>query len=494
MKKGLYIIYFESIFRAAVGFVVAYLVINYFSEQDYGIYKFLMSVAATFAIFFPFGLNATAVRYIPEKLVKNQYQEINYLIVVSLAIQLLLVGMSVAFLYYAYEFEFIAEELQKVEFFYFACYVALSFFGIYLGNSLLVAFSKRVLLTYIRLLLFVVQLILIALAIDNQVSLNEFIKYLVYLKAIESLFFIAAISVVYVRCIPDHRFRRFQMREVVGYSMNNYGFSWVNYLRDNAATIIVVGYLFSFTEVAYYSVALIIPNLVRAFTPSKVFGGFLMPEFVKGYTQDGDRDSVLHGASFLMKLNWIFLLSAIVYSVFLYEFVVGSFFGEQYAEKSYHIALFLFFNIIALAYLDLNIIAANTFKRSDLVFKLNILSISNIVFLFLFSEFGTYGIGLANLLSTLAVIISFHFVFKALYKKGVDLTFDELVKLALFGASLIIVSIGLVQLSVYVYMICYPVAVLLLLRVLGHSGYFSSDQVELILATFPKVDVLLRAK
>ena len=490
--KEFVIIYVERIIQVLVGFVITYLIVNYFNANDYGVYKYVLSLSAMFVLLVLLGFNATNVRYIPAFLLHNDYAKINYQVLLFTVIQFVLVVATLSVLYYLINSELI-DISDGIATSYLFLFFVFNYLKAYFGESLLVAFSKRLLLTYIRIFLYFVQLSLICFAVVEESNIQEFVFYLMIISGVE--FFLLGLGAlsVYVKQLPDATVEKFDLKNQFSYSFNNYGFSWVNFLRDNAATVIVVSYLYSYTEVAYYSVALIIPNIVRSFSPSKVFSGLVMPEFVKRYSLSGDEAVVFDGLGFLSKINLLFLVPAILYSCFLYTFIVESFFGLDYAVNSFSLSLFLFINILFLSYLDINLLAANIFERSNLVLNINLLSVSNILLLFLLSDVGRESIGFSNLASTFLTVIGFWFVFGRIYKRKINFNFFEKNVLVFFGG-LLAISAVLYSVSLYLYMFLFPVVALFGVFFMTRTSFFQEFERDFIrgrFALYARVEGLL---
>ena len=249
----------------------------------------------------------------------------------------------------------------------------------------------------------------------------------------------------------------------------------VNFLRDNAATIIVVTYLFDYHEVAYYSIALILPNILRGFSPSKVFSGLIMPEFVKKYKINNDKQVVFDGLNFMSKLNLIFLIPAIIYSIFMYQFVIESFFSFEYSKNTFHLSMFLFINVLFLSYLDLNILASNILEKSNLVFKLKLFSISNIVLLVALSEIGRLSIGIANLVSTFLTVIAFWIVLKKHFNNRINFYFIRK-EILIYTLVLLATSILLYRINIYIYMIIFLIFSIIVIYYIIKSDFISNEE------------------
>jgi len=280
---------------------------------------------------------------------------------------------------------------------------------------------------------------------------------------------------IYKNMVPTNKIKKFKIAKQLTYSFHNYGFMVVNFLRDNAATIIVVTYLFDYHEVAYYSIALILPNILRGFSPSKVFSGLIMPEFVKKYKINNDKQVVFDGLNFMSKLNLIFLIPAIIYSIFMYQFVIESFFSFEYSKNTFHLSMFLFINVLFLSYLDLNILASNILEKSNLVFKLNLFSISNIVLLVALSEIGRLSIGIANLVSTFLTVIAFWIVLKKHFNNRINFYFIRK-EILIYTLVLLATSILLYRINIYIYMIIFLIFSIIVIYYIIKSDFISNEE------------------
>jgi O-antigen/teichoic acid export membrane protein len=482
--KEAFIIYFERIVNVFTGFLLSYLVINYFSQNDYGIYKYVMSLGSLFIVFAMLGFNLANIRFIPEYILHKEYKKINYQIFYFAVIQIAFIIVSLITVYILYINKILQIDNQiDIRYLYviFIGYYIKSYFA----ESLLVAFSKRIILTYLRIILYFIQVIIIYYAIYNNVNIKDFIYYVMLFSIIEAFVLTLGIISVYKKLIPSFTFNKFNLNKQYNYSFNNYGFIIVNFLRDNAATIVVVSYLFNYTEVAYYSVALIIPNIVRGFSPSKVFSGLIMPEFVKKYKQNGEEQEIFDGLNFMGKINIIFLIPAVIYSIFMYQFVISTFFSMDYAINSFHLSIFLFLNIVLMSYLDLNLLASNILEKSDLVFKLNLFSISNIVLLLILSELGRISIGIANLLSTFFTVFAFWIVLQKYFQNRINFYFLNK-EIIIYFIVLLAFSFGLYLFNIYVYMIVFLIVSMIAILYIIKSNFINTQERKFLQSKLPQ--------
>jgi O-antigen/teichoic acid export membrane protein len=482
--KQIILIYSEKVLQVFFGFFVTYLLVNHFSAEDFGVYKYIVSLVALFLIFILLGFNVTNIRYIPEYIVKTEKQKINYQIIFFLAVQIVVIFITFTVLWIVFNVGYLDTQ-EKIDYEILLVWFVLATLKAYIGESLHIAFSERVQLTQIRILLYFIQfLILVYAVMFSQVTILELQNYLVIYVLIEVVLLVISIWSIHRKNVGEYKLVKSDLSETYPYAAYNYGFSWSNFARDNAATILVVGYLFSFTEVAYYSIALLIPNMVRGFTPSKVFSGFLMPDFVKKYTVSGNTQEVFDGLNFIGKLNVAYLVPAVLFSVFSYEYVITLFFNEQYAKQTFYLSVFLFVNIFLIAFVDLLMLSTNIFKRPDIVFKVNLLSVSNIAFLFLFYEAGMISIGMANLLSTAITVFVFLYVSKQIWGSSIKMYFLD-IRVVMYITFLTLMFLMLNQLSslekfLIGFFLCF-LAFIVFLR----TSFFSKSEKDLIKKVLP---------
>jgi O-antigen/teichoic acid export membrane protein len=482
--KEVLIIYTERIISVFIGFLISFLIINYFSPYYYGIYKYVISIASMFVIFLMFGFNGANVRYIPEYLVNKEYEKISFQISLFFIIQIVAISISSLAIYYLLFHNIIKldEEISEE-------YVFILFFMYYLksyfAESLLVAFSKRIILTSLRIVLYFLQLAIVYYALSLNVNINDFIYYIVTFSIIETLILIISLLSVYKNMVPTNKIKKFKIAKQLTYSFHNYGFMVVNFLRDNAATIIVVTYLFDYHEVAYYSIALILPNILRGFSPSKVFNGLIMPEFVKNYKINNDKQVVFEGLNFMSKLNLIFLIPAIIYSIFMYQVVIENFFSFEYAANTFYLSMFLFLNILLLSYLDLNILASNILEKSNLVFNLNLFSISNIVLLIALSDIGRLSIGIASLVSTFLTVLAFWIILKKHFNNRINFYFLNK-HILIYFIFLLGASFGLFYVDIYIYMVGFFIVTIVSMKYLMKTDFIEIKERDFLKSKLPQ--------
>ena len=473
--KEILLIYAERILQVLVGFAVTYLLINNFTPDNYGLYKYVISISSVLTIVILLGFNVANIRFIPEYIMDKKYEVINSQILIFSIVNL-------AFLSFIYVVVVLGKKTGAIQWdkpFEIELIFLLSLFYYlksYLGESLFVAFSKRVSLTSVRLVCNCIQLSMVyyAIVISN-VNIHEFFVYILVFAGIEAFLLALGVFSFYFKLVPSRKVNQFGGREVYRYAINNYGFSLVGFLRDSAFSIIIVSYVFRYQEVAFYSVALIIPNIIRTFTPGKVFSGFIMPIYVRKYRELNCEESVFNGLNLISKLNMIFLIPSLVYSVSIYRYLITTFFNANYSNESFYLSVFLFVNVIFQAYLDLCFLSTNIIGRSDLMFKINLLSVSNLVLILLFVGAGTSGIGAANLFSTMLSVMVAGYVIKRIFGMRIkSYILDP--HIILYAVFLISFSLLFSSMNIYIYTPMFVLLTFGFIWIIFVSSFFSSSE------------------
>lgn len=367
----------------------------------------------------------------------------------------------------------------------------LAFIKCYLGESLHIAFSRRGRLTKIRIVLYIIHLLVIGYAVlFRKVTIVELQNYLLMYAFVEVILLLSSISQVHKAQVGTKEIIKTNLSETYAYAAYNYGYSWSNFARDNAATVLIVAYLFTFNEVAYYSVALLIPNMVRGFTPSKVFAGFLMPSFVKKYTKYDDPSQIFTGLNFIGKLNILYLVPAVVFCIFNYDFFIEWFFDQQYLNQTSSIVIFFFMNITILAFIDLFVLSANVFNKANLVFKVNLASISNIFLLFILQEFGIVSIGISNFLSTLLTVFIFWHTTKKNWQSTIRIYLLDY-RVFIYASSLSLMFFILNFLPSVIYLVLTFLIAVLSMYMFVNTSFFSSADKDLLKSFHPWVEKIV---
>ncbi|MGR5557315.1 hypothetical protein ACQKQC_13540 [Vibrio fortis] len=483
--KDIVFIYFERIFQTLVGLFVTYLLVNTFSSQDYGLYKYVLSFSSTFVIFCLLGFNFSNIRFIPEYLINKDFLKINYqlffLISINLIVAILaIVSINVLIIYDVFELDGGLSDniLSSI--------LVLNIIKYIVTESIFYAFSKRIELTKIRIFSYLILLLInIVSILIYRVDIYTYLNFYAVFCFIESAILAYFAIRLHAKSVGTFKFKKFKLNTVIEHAKNNYGFTIVNYLRDNALTILLISYVFGYDDVSYYAIALIIPNVIRTFTPSKVFSGFIVPLYVKKYHESNEIKCIFDGVGLISKFNVIYLIPSIIFSLFMYQYVITSAFGVEYYENSWNLSLFLFANIFLMSLFDLNLVALNVLKRSDLVFKINILSVSNVLIIILFNEYGQAVIGLGNLISTLLTITCFWIVTHNVFGYRLS-TYILSPKLVTYSIFMLIISYYLIDFGWVVYSIVFLVVAFLMTVLIIRSDFIENEERSVIMKVLPR--------
>lgn len=480
------LIYLERVVQLLSGILITYWLVNHFTADDYGVYRYILSISSLLVMVSLLGFNAANVRYIPEYIAKDKDYLINHQVKAYFLIQLavfalitILVGASIWAEIVDVDQRVIVTVVLLIAFF--------NYIKSYIGESLHVAFSKRQQLTKIRIFLNVVQLAIIYVFISSEESSIQNLQYyLAFYSSVEVVALLYGVRLFYKRTTPGDTSSPESIKHTLNYASYNYGFTWVNFLRDNAATSIMVAYLFSFKEVALYAVALIIPNIIRNFTPSKVFSGLIIPIYIKQHIATGNSTPVFAGMSLMARLNVLYLIPACLYSIYLYQWIIGKYFGAEYSNSTYWLSLFLFANVAILSYVDLGAVLLNILDKASLLFKVNILSATNILFLYLLHSGGVLSIGVSNLLSTMLTVGFLYIFIVKVFGKPIATGFEcfHIFRYALF------IFVGfflLFQLGEVLFLTLAPLYAAFIFIVIVRSTYFDNVERAAIRNALPKM-------
>jgi len=479
------IIYVERLVQLISSILITYWLVNFFSPEDYGVYRIVLSSAALIVLATLLGFNQANIRYIPEYLLQDDIFKVHYQVKTYLIIQIFVFILLSTILIYLNNRSYLELD-DRLILSSLLVLALLNLFKSYLGESLHIAFSKRIQLTRIRIFLNIFQLVLIYTFVNNSnFGITELQLLLVFYAVIEVLALLYGVKIFYPINVSGNNSYPFEIRSTLRYSINNYGFVWVNFLRDNAATSIMTSLIFGFREVALYSIALIIPSIVRNFTPSKVFSGLLMPYYIKeNDIVDGD-SKLGDGMDLMAKLNVLDLIPACLYSIYMYTWIIERFFGFEYSNPTFFLSIFLFANIAILSYVDVSALKLNLLKRSGMLFTINIASTSNILLLILLSRYGLISIGIANFISTFITVILLYVCKQKIIGRAVIT--------GLYGwhPFLYIISIFIGLHLIYIifdilFSLVAPIFLFFICRAILRSHYFTKDEKILIKSIIPR--------
>ena len=471
--------------QLAANLTCTYLLVNYFAPGDFGAYKLVASLSAAFVVVLMCGLNIANVRYFPEYL-SNQ----NYIARQLYVFAILQIGIWLAFIIFVdiVDFDSYFNLDERVSIWMVVVLTLFAYLKAYFGESLHVAFQRRTRLTQIRLLLYIIQLSSVAwfvLYVTGDVV--DFVKLIVLLAALEFLILGTSSAQIIFKAPSDQSINSSggpNWREVFHFSIGQYGFSVVNFLRDQAFSIILLATLFSIAEVGFYAVALIVPTLVKNFTPSKVFGGLLIPALVGQWSAEKPSSDFHSALRFLNKINLVILVPSIMLCVALLEDIITVAFGEEYTSQTFLIAVPLLLTVIVYGLIDIYVIDLTVQKRSKILFYTNLSSVAHLFFVYAFSDFGVVVAGISTLVSGFITVTICSIVGARI---GSENYMVDLLNFKLIGFA-VILEVCIFAISTFgfeVRILCSVVLFLAFVAGVFFSSYFSVSEREKIANSVP---------
>lgn len=312
--KGSFVVYIEQFVIAGAGLLISALLARSLSTDEFGIYKLVASILTFTSYVTSFGLETTLSRYIPSFVVKESYSLVNKVLGWALAIRGTAIGLLfVIITLFRDEFGsiFNAEPIFGSLYIIVVPYISLTLINGIVGNGLLIGYSQRHVLGYVRIIskLLVVAFV-VYLALTGQ-GLFFAISILLMAAIVEFFIYLWFFTKRYLE--NKHKFkisenRYLPIKKIRSFSIYNWLFKSGQVFREYSVDQFVISYFLNTTQVAFYGVAIAIPSMMRSFSPGRMLQGVLLPTFVKKFEKKGTIDSVLPGYLLLQKVNLAILM------------------------------------------------------------------------------------------------------------------------------------------------------------------------------------------
>lgn len=456
ITKGIIIVYAERVVVAASLLLVSTLLIRILPEADFGIYKLIGSIVAFAGYVFSFGLGHTVSRFVPDFLALKQYKNTNNLILFS-SIACLISVLLIIIASYLFG-DRIGNLLNAPVIFGnlflpVVFYISLRLINVVIGNALLIGYSQRRVIGYVRITSKILMLALIVLVYVTGKGLRTVVGILVVISFCEFIIYLPLCISKVVQNVKNTQSQNsagggkdqsFPFRRIIRFALYNYLWSGGQVFREYSVDNFVISYFKKISAVAFYGIATVIPGLLRDVSPTRMLYGVLLPVMVRKYKAHEQQHEIALWYVFLQKINLIFVLPITVFFfTFAAELIIFAY-GEAYSVSVLPAMILIGFSFLQ-ALSDPFYVLSQVIEKPSAIFYSTIWGIYNLGMNFvLVPFFGIEGAAIATGTASLFIFLYFTLVYKYAYKVEFTFPWNALKKILInmigFVISIIIIK------------------------------------------------------
>jgi len=447
--KKVIVVYIERLILAIGAFVISALLARTLPPSTYGIYKLVPSILIIITYIVSFGLETSVARFIPEFLLHKKTIQINQLIIFAVLIRIvILLVVFMAFIAFGNKFSVIINAPSIYDYLLVIIfpYIFFSLINNILGRALLVGYSQRHTVGYVNIcskLIMVLMIVWLAIArkgLKETISIlliTAFIEFLVYFPIALSKYFQNKKTHLEI----NNKSEPFPFRRIVKFGLFNQLFQGGQIFREYAIDNFIISYLSNTYSVALYGVAVIIPGIIRNFTPGRMLEGILLPILVKKYEKNKSYDDMIWVYILMQKITLMIIIpTAIFFFIFAKE-LLGLVYGDTYLKSVNAARILIGFCVIHSATYPFYTIS-QAVEKPHIVFFSTFGGIYNLLADFLLIPyFGIEGAAFATGSAALLIFMYFFLVYKYMFNIVFPFPWGSLIRIIFNMLPLVVIMV-----------------------------------------------------
>lgn len=426
IKKNFNFLFFEQAINLSVGFVTAWLLARVLSVQNFGIIKIADALLLFVSYVLSFGLEKSASHYTSKLFLNNDSSLLGYVIRLFLVIRVstifflgfLLIPEASSALKLFLDSKQVSLDIRFLLYFYISFNFLSRLLACFLGGAFQ-RYQGTIAITFKRLALLLALVFILVLfeSISIRMALSVMLFSSLLEAAILVFFTLKTFSgrASFLGLEKDfHLAGRRVLSQLRTFTISSYCGQALSFFRETLSDSLIIGLMIGPEAVAYYSIGAFFPNFIKRLSLSKVFGGALIPEYIKKDVDD-ERSSILL-TNFLIKISIVLIMPGLLLLSSLLVYLIPLLFDSRYNE-SITVGQILCFSVIFSFILD----SYNNFldikHETKTLFLSGVLSLLNLMLnLLLIPSYGIEGAAIATLVTNLTLLTFFHFSIRRKYK------------------------------------------------------------------------------
>lgn len=456
IAKGSFVVYLERAVVLALSFVTSVLLARNLSETDYGVYRLAISLLTICTYLVGFGLESVVHRYVPEFLATEKERFAGLTIVLAVGARALSIGVLLIAMFALrgdLSATFGTGPLFEVQFLSVAGFLLFRLIGSALGKAILTAFGDRHVAGYITIAGHSILTVLLAAAVLLGNGLGHVLLALSLAAGFEFVLFSLSISPRVLMATRKRQSQEAQTGTRIGsiplrrmFSFGLYNFLWQGgqVFREYAVDSYVIALFLDPASVAVYGIAIVIPQLMRSFSPGRMLSGVLMPAFVSRYTQEQGTEGTRRYFILLQKVNAFVYLPMMGLFALTANRLLPLVYGEAYA-RSVSAALILIVLSVAQSIADPYFFLSQVLEKPEFVFYSSIWGVVNLgLAILLVPRIGIEGAAIATGASGILALSYFLTIYRVRVGAGYGLPLGAMASIFLNSIPLLVV-VGLAR-------------------------------------------------
>jgi len=305
-------VYVSTGVQIVFAFLASVYIISYLSVEDYGAYKLIASIITVAAFLTSFGLENTLGRFVPEYLSKDNYRNVNRLLLLTLAVRItiifIFIGILVIFKNPIFSFLNLPDILMT--------WLAVICILIFIARTKSL-FGKQLLASYIELYLdelnvifvSIIRFILFVLVVVNNWGLKGLILSLLTVEILSFIYLLILAIKKYIYNRNKYASSKASLRykRITRFSFYSFLATTTGVFREIMIDNFVISHYLGASMVGLYSFAAVLIGIPRQLNPMSILRGVFNPLLVRTYyAASGDKNIMIFFYIFFNKLFFLF--------------------------------------------------------------------------------------------------------------------------------------------------------------------------------------------
>jgi len=311
-------VYISTGVQITFAFLASVYVIRYLSVDDYGAYKLIASIIVLATYLTSFGLDNTLGRFVPEYLSKGNYRNVNYLLLLTLAVRttiiFIFIGILVIFKNPIFSFlslpDFLMTWLVVI-----CILIFLERTKSLFGSAMLASYLELYLDKLNVIVVSIIRFMLFVLVVINNWGLKGLIFSLLILEILSFIYFL----ILAVKKYIDNKNKYTSSKTSLEYKRIT-RFSFYSFLAVSTGIFkeimidnFVISHYLGASMVGLYSFAAVFVGITKQLNPTSILRGVFNPLLIKRYyAANEDKSILIFFYIFFNKLFFLFQLPCLL--------------------------------------------------------------------------------------------------------------------------------------------------------------------------------------
>ncbi len=413
------LVYVERVVLTIVAFLTSLLLVRALSTQDYGLYRLVVGSLTIVTYATSVGLEPVVARFVPEFLARGEHRRVARLTAAAAATRVvaLLVVFSIAYGFREQAGDlFGAPRLFDDHLLVAFAFIALTLLTTLVGQAVLVGYSLRHVITYVRLTNDIALFVLLALVVTSGRGVGGIIAAMAGVALGQLAIYLIIVTPKLARSwklgLPGGGSDATTVGSLVSFGAYHYLWQGGLVLREFAVDSFVIAALLGTGDVALYGVAVMMPTLLRGFMPGRILAGVLLPMLVTAYSVDRSDAALVRWYQLLQKLVLVAVAPAVLVAAVFAPEILAFVYGDSYRAAGAAASIVIGSSVV-LAATDPFYLTAQVLARPKIMFYSSVWGLYNLAMnLILVPVWGIEGAAIGTGSAAILQFLHFHLGFR----------------------------------------------------------------------------------